>query len=189
MPRPLRVSPVPHYLALVRAGLGLTQAQLAGVLGVSRQFITRVEAGERPLPAGAGEALAWLARGLPSAPTPDSAGPEAEPPAPDPAEAALLPARAEALAYEVGQLSRRLARGQARARRAHDWLRAVPVLEAALPAGAERSRLWLAATTADAEAALEGAGRPTLHRLLAARLVGLRAEAEALAAELGVGPP
>ena len=179
MARPLRISRVPHYLALVRAGLGLTQTQLATVLGVSRQFITQVEASQRPLPLAAGHRLHWLTQALPTAPLP---------PAPV-ADAAPLRARAAAVAYEVGQLSRRLARGQERAARAVRWLRAAPQLLATLPPAAEGERQWIAAITAEAEAALLGEGSPARHQLLAARLAGLQAEAAALAAYATTAPP
>jgi len=181
MPRPLRVPAVPHYLALIRAGLGLTQAQLAGVLGVSRPLITQIEAGHRTLPAAAGEVLAWLVQGLPPAIPPALLPPSALAPT-DPAP---LRARAAAVAYELGRLSQQLDRGQARARRALDWLRAVPKLLAMLPTtGSEGPRLWVAAMTAEAEAALEGEGSAARHRLLEARLAGLRAEAAVLAGQL-----
>lgn len=179
MPRPLRVPAVPHYLALIRVGLGLTQAQIAQVLGVSRQFVTQIEAGQRVLPPAAGIVLAWLTQALPPPGPPAPPGPLA--PA---AEAAPLQARAAAVAYELQQLLRRLARGQARAGRAADWLRAAPLLLATLPTEAEGPRLWVAATTAEAEEALEGEGSPARHRLLAARLAGLQAEAAALAGYL-----
>ncbi|MCB2409574.1 helix-turn-helix transcriptional regulator [Hymenobacter lucidus] len=179
MARPLRTTTVPHYLALIRAGLGLTQQQLAGALGVSRHLVTKIEAGQRVLPPSGGIILSWLAQALPPP----------GPPAPldllTAAEAAPLRARAAAVAYEIRQLTRRLERGQARASRATDWLRAAPKLLASLPAEeAVRHRLWLGATTAEAEAALEGEGSPALHRLLAARLAGLQAEAAALAGYL-----
>lgn len=173
MARPLRVPAVPHYLALMREQLGITQAQLASVLGVARQFITQVEAGQRVLPPAAGQLVAWLGKVLAAT----------DPPLP-PADPAPLQARAEAIAYEILQLGRRLTRGQARATRAARWLHAAPKLLAVLPPAATRQRLWLAATTAEAEAALEGEGSPALHRLLVARLAGLRAEAAALTAGL-----
>ncbi|MCC2548036.1 helix-turn-helix domain-containing protein [Hymenobacter sp. BT175] len=185
MPRSLRVPAVPHYLVLVRAGLGLTQEQLAGALGVSRGLITKVEAGQRTLPARAAHTLAWLAQALPPALPPSPFAPPTATPPLSADEQAVLQDRAGAVAYEIRQLTRRLERGQARTRRAQDWLRAVPALQATLPADEEGPRLWLAATTAEAEAALEGEGRPVLHRLLTARLTGLQAEAAALATALG----
>jgi len=176
MPRSIRVPAIPHYLALMRQQLGLTQAQLAGALGLSRQFITQVEAGQRVLPGVAGLGIGWLGEGMRLATL-------VEPPA-LPTDPAPLQARAAAIAYEILQLTRRLARGRARADRATAWLRAAPALLAALPPQARRQQLWLAATSTEAEAALEGEGSPALHRLLAARLAGLQAEAAALATDL-----
>jgi len=150
MPRSIRVPAVPHYLALMRQQLGLTQAQLAGALGLSRQFIIQVEAGQRVLPGAAGLGVWWLGEGMRMAAL-------AEPTA-FPTDPAPLQARAAAIAYETLQLTRRLARGRARAARAAAWLWAAPVLLANLPPAATRQRLWLAATTAEAEAALEGGG-------------------------------
>ncbi|WP_167856836.1 helix-turn-helix domain-containing protein [Hymenobacter aquaticus] len=166
-------------MALIRTGLGLTQEQLAGALGVSRHLVTKIEAGQRVLPASAGIILAWLSQALPPP------GPPAPLPPLSPEQATMLHTRASAVAYETQLLLRRLERGQARAQRALAWLRAVPALRAALPAAdGERQHLWLAATTAEAEQALEGEGSPALHRLLEARLAGLRAEAAALAGYL-----
>ncbi|MCB2379619.1 helix-turn-helix domain-containing protein [Hymenobacter sp. BT635] len=178
MPRPLRTTTVPHYLALIRAGLGLTQEQLAGALGVSRHLVTKIEAGQRVLPASAGIILSWLTQALPTLGPPAAPGPLLS------AEAEPLHKRAAAVASELQQLTRRLERGQARARRALDWLQAAPKLLATLPPEAERQRQWVAATTAEAQGALEGEGSPVLHRLLMARLAGLRAEAAALAGYL-----
>ncbi|MBG8552477.1 helix-turn-helix transcriptional regulator [Hymenobacter guriensis] len=178
MPRSLRVTAVPHYLSLIRTGLGLTQEQLAGALGVSRHLVTKIEANQRVLPPAAGLIVAWLAQALPVPGPPVPAAPLL------PAGLAPLQTRATAVAYEAEQLARRLARGQARAARAFDWLRAAPKLLATLPPEAERQRLWVAAVTAEAEGALEGEGSPAQHRLMAARLAGLRAEAAALAAYL-----
>ncbi|UOQ74282.1 helix-turn-helix transcriptional regulator [Hymenobacter cellulosilyticus] len=127
MARPMRVATTPHYLALIRAGLGLTQEQLAGALGVSRHLVTKIEAGQRVLPPAAGIILAWLTQALPLP------GPPA-PPAPLAATELLpLQARAAAVQYEIQQLTRRLERGQARAQRALNWLRAAPKLLATLP--------------------------------------------------------
>jgi transcriptional regulator with XRE-family HTH domain len=178
MPRSLRTATVPHYLALIRAGLGLTQEQLAGALGVSRHLVTKIEGGQRVLPASAGIILSWLAQALPPP------GPPAPPVPLASTETAPLQARAAAVAHEIQQLTRRLERGQARSRRALDWLRAAPKLLEALAPEAERQRLWVAAITAQASGALQGDGSPALHRLLQARLAGLRAEAAALAGYL-----
>ncbi|PJJ58861.1 helix-turn-helix transcriptional regulator [Hymenobacter chitinivorans] len=179
MPRYSTPAPAPHYLAVIRAGLGLTQAQLAGALGVSRHLVTKIEAGQRVLPAAAGIILAWLTQALPPP------GPPAPLPALSAEQATPLHTRAAAVAHETQQLLRRLERGQARARRALSWLRAAPALLATLPpAEAERHQCWVEATTAEAEQALEGEGSPVLHRLLEARLAGLRAEAAVLAGYL-----
>jgi hypothetical protein len=139
MPRSLRVPAVPHYLALMRQSLGLTQAQLAGTLGLSRQFITQVEAGERVLLASAGLLIGWE---RPCTPQPRP-GPTFRKPA------------SRRTAPPAGPRRRGCLRDAA----------ADPV------AGPCRPGHSLAA------------GSPALHRLLAARLAGLQAEAAALAAE------
>ncbi|MFD2785188.1 helix-turn-helix domain-containing protein [Hymenobacter rubripertinctus] len=177
MSRSLRLAAVPHYLALIRDGLGLTQEQLAGALGISRHLVTKIEAGQRVLPASAGQAVLWLTQALPTGRLPAPLLLPLPPTGP-------LPARAGAVAYEIQRLSRQLARELVGVRRATNWLRAAPALGATLPPAAERQQLWLAATTAEAEAALATSGSPARQQLLEARLAGLRAEAAALAAYL-----
>ncbi|TGE23334.1 helix-turn-helix transcriptional regulator [Hymenobacter metallicola] len=181
MPRLSTTLPTLHYLAVIRTGLGLTQEQLAGALGVSRHLVTKIEAGQRVLPARAGIILTWLTQALPPP------GPPTPLPALNQEQAAPLHTRAAAVAHEMQQLTQRLERGQARTRRALDWLRAVPTLLATLPPDeAERHQLWVTTTTAEAKQALQGDGDPAQHRLLEARLAGLRAEATVLAAYLKV---
>jgi transcriptional regulator with XRE-family HTH domain len=104
--------------AAVRAHFGLTQAELAGFIGVSRANLAHVEAGRKALGPGPDQRLQVLARQLPP---PDGLGP----PAPAFAEAAATasaasgagPADPDALA----PLRRRLARCRwLRTRLAHE---------------------------------------------------------------------
>lgn len=111
---PRRAFPSSSLAAAVRAHFGLTQAELAAFVGVSRPGLAAAEAGRKPLGPGPDQRLQVLARQLPP---PDGHGPPApafgdEAPAPEAAAEGLAALRQRlarcqwlrtSLAYQVGQ--------------------------------------------------------------------------------------
>jgi transcriptional regulator with XRE-family HTH domain len=207
---PRRSYPSPSLSAAVRAHLGLTQAELARFVGVSRQLIASEEAGTRFLHGAPRHRLWVLARLLPP---PDGHGPPApafalgtdaddSAPAPDlpglldeaPLRARLRRCRFYIIKarYELGQ-RQRPAESHARRRWAVGVLQAAwqapvaPPLSYPLatpdPVADPRWLVRFAADTAAAPPPLTPAGRA----LRLARLRGLEAEAATLEAQLAAG--
>ena len=192
MPRPL---PSNSLAAAVRAHFGLTQAELGRYLGVRREQVGYVEAGQRGSSPAAERRLLPLGLLLPERPDAGpppllAAGPPAPPAAPGPdADAAALRKRLRRCRHQTAKLRYELenqaARAQAHARR----LRGLAQLQAELlaPAAtgaapgpdAERARRWLAELAANPPP-LPPPPEPTAQALLAARLRGLAAEVAAL---------
>ena len=90
-------------LAAVRTHFGLTQAELAAFIGVSRSHLAMHEAGTKTLGPGPDQRLQVLARQLPP---PDGLGPPAPAVGSNPAPAAPL----DPAGYDLAALRRRLAR-------------------------------------------------------------------------------
>ena len=202
--------------AAVRAHFGLTQAELAGFVGVSRANLAHVEAGRKRLGPGPDQRLLVLARQLPP---PDGHGPPAPSFGDDASGEALAPAEHTALARRLArcrwlrthllfETSQRHQPGQARHRRR---LWAVQVLGPALahplpvpdwlaPGGptlplppyplatpdAARDSYWLSGVALRL-AATTAPLPPGAAALTRARLAGLDAEIQAL--EAALGPP
>ena len=91
-----RAYPSRSLAAAVRAHFGLTQAELAAFLGVSRALVARAEAGTKTLGSGPDQRLQVLARQLPP---PDGHGPP--PPAFGPDDEAVNDAAATTAASET----------------------------------------------------------------------------------------
>ncbi|RTQ52540.1 hypothetical protein EJV47_05890 [Hymenobacter gummosus] len=206
MPRPS--APSAALAAAVRAHFGLTQAELAQFVGVSRALLGHDEAGRRVLPEAAAHRLWVLARFLPP---PDGQGP----PAPDFADesgaaaeapdARVLEKRRKRLRFyiikarfELDQRGGR-ARGYARRQWALHTLR--PLLATPDEPGADGRLRWLGATP-DAPRDLHWLDGLTIRTaataepltateraLRQARLRGLEAEQAALDELLGNQEP
>ncbi len=176
-------------LARVRRYYGLHQAELAGLLGLSKGQLSRLEAGQRALTRAVGERLAPFLDQLTAAE--DEPLPTA--PVAGPFDAAPLVARRAACLHEAANLRWRVRALPAQARHASRWARAVPALRAALappppageaPATPEAVRLRFAhAWLALCPAALPPAALAQWH-LAEQRARALEAEAAALAALL-----
>jgi len=213
MPRP-RVAAASSRVpaVLVRAGLGLSQQQLADWLGVTVGFVGGLEAGRKELPAARAARLLVLvqrlpppdhpAPPLPAAPAPvplayAPAGPSAaaaalaaaaDPlgaPAPGPLRTAARTARLAALAAE-----RALLRAHARALALAQRRRGLAALLAAAPppdpAEAARWAPWLASLAAGLAAADPRPAQAAAQRhALAVRAAARHAEADALLALAG----
>jgi transcriptional regulator with XRE-family HTH domain len=186
MPNPL---PSESLSAAVRAHFGLTQAELGQYLGVRREQVAFVEAGQRSFSLAAERRLRPLALLLPESRArepaePPVAGPVA--PADGPEVAALRKRlrRCQHLMSELRwELENRETRAQALAQRQRGLaqLRAALLPEAAaeapLPAEAERIQRWLNQLAAGTP---PPAARADVPGLQVARLRGLAAEAQSL---------
>ncbi|MCC3160837.1 hypothetical protein LJ737_26605 [Hymenobacter sp. 15J16-1T3B] len=167
----------------IRDYFGLSQAELAGYLDVSRELLAAAEVGRRELPTAALLRLAVLAQAV-AAPAPSPAAPAA-PPAAELLPVTLFPvlrpllARREACLLDADRLRHATAPLLRKAEQARRLQAVLPALEAALaPAPAdERPRRWLARLT-DAVGAALGPAADVRRARLAAREAGLRAEAE-----------
>lgn len=170
----IRSSPVRAF----RTQLGLSQAELARYLGVSRELVGHVEAARRELPPAADQRLTGLLMLLPAplglAPT---GAPPLSPVEADPAALVRpLRARLRACRHEAARLRFQLEDFQNRATAARQCLHIVPALLADLPPGADHDRLWLTTLAADATATLRRCGAPA-QTLLTLRLAVLDYEA------------
>lgn len=186
--------------AAVRAHFGLTQAELGEYLGVRREQVAFVEAGQRRFSPAAERRLRPLGLGLPESllesgtPAPPAAAPPATAPAPP--DAAALRKRLRRCRHDAARLRYELENHAARTlAHAHQQrgraqlpgvlLPAAADAPAAPTAEAERIRRWLAQLATNAPAPPPSA---TARALGAARLRGLVAEAEALEAALALLP-
>lgn len=139
-----------HYCADIRAWFGLSLAELATYLGVSKQFIAKIECGKRSMPLAASTVLrplllalpppevwaaataleaaeAAAAEGPPALHAPAPALPAEDPPFPPPAAHALELRRRKCLA-QAAKLLAEAAHLACRARRAARWAAALPEL-------------------------------------------------------------
>jgi transcriptional regulator with XRE-family HTH domain len=190
---------MPRYLpsnslsAAVRAHFGLTQTELGDYLGVQREQVAFVEAGQRGFSVMAERRLRPLGLLLPELraggpPAPLAAEPVVSADAP---EVAALRKRLRRCRHQAAQLRYELENQAARTQSHTNRQRGLAQLQAGLlpsPASAaaptaddERARRWLAQLAADTPPAPPYS---TTRALLAARLQGLVAEAEALEALL-----
>ena len=161
-------------LPRLRAWFGLSQLALGECLGLSREMVSQVERGLRPLPLPAGLAQAALTltqQNTPTEPTPE-----------DP-DGAALRRHQRACQLRADQLAHALAQLPARATRARRRLAALPVLTAALAPPNTAVPAWLAGFAADARAELARSGS-TAQARLRVRIAGLQAEAAAAGQEL-----
>jgi len=171
--------------ALVRRYLGLTQAELARWLGLSRTLAGHLETGTRAMTPATAAALAPLAAALPPGATglPDAPGPPA-PAALAPPARPLLLRRLRHCRHHAARLRRALQPLEVQAAQAARWAAARPLVLAALPpptqdpapgtpgvALAGYRRRWLALRP------------PALPPDLSARYHLLRLQAEALETE------
>lgn len=167
-------------LQTVRVSLGLTQAELAPWLGVSRVQLGHAEASIRPLPVRAWPQLTRLTIGLATADAAPPVAPEtAQPTGP-------LAARVRECRYQVLVLGRELAAMQAKARAMRRRLAVLPPLLASLPAGpeAELHRRWLQRLLDEATDALAAEVGLAPQALLQARQAAYAYEAAALEEKL-----
>ena len=190
---PRRALPSTRLAARVRAWFGLTQDELALYLGVSPALVRHLESGRRALSTGVQPALLTLFVQLPvvadGSPRP-AAAPTKLSPGTLPPDLSELDFRRRVCLQQVARLSAQAEPLAQQARVAERWMQALPALLAATPALAETAdrtawRIgWLhrRARPLPAEAA-------TRWHLLQARIVALRAEAEALAAMLAGSAP
>jgi transcriptional regulator with XRE-family HTH domain len=180
--------------AAVRAYYSLKQEELAAWLGVTKAFVSHVEAGRKALPSAGLLRLTPLAQHLPAAPAPTAALARPQPTDPAPAtfpapEPGPLEARLDYCRYHAARLRRQLRPLEARARYVARWQAALPALLATLPPDAAadtpaeaRRRRWIG----ERAAPLTAADAATWH-LLRLRAEGLETEAAALAALLPGG--
>lgn len=175
--------------AAVRAYFGLTQAELGQYLGVRREQVAFVEAGQRGYSLTAEQRLRPLGLLLPESRAGEPpAVPEATPvDPPDTPDVDALRKRLRRCQHQAAQLRYELetqaARDQGHANRRRGLARLqagllpAPGSEAVPPAEAERARQWLAQLAAHTPAPPPGA---TARALQEARLRGLAAETQSL---------
>jgi hypothetical protein len=180
MVRWIKTTP-PGLLGAVRQYFGVSQAEVAGLLGVPQPRVAAAEAGTRPLPAAADRRLRALA--------PLLAAPPGPPPPADwePVRQRLARCRAQAAGLAVALAHEVPARAAAAAARLH----AAETLPAALAATEAAAPLTPAQRQSQAGQLLQLLGGaaaewhahsgPAPAALLAARHAGLLAEAAALA--------
>ncbi|WP_052732706.1 helix-turn-helix domain-containing protein [Hymenobacter terrenus] len=178
----------PGLLGAVRKHFGLSQADVAGLLGVSQPKVNDAEAGTRPLPAPAARRLRALAALLatpPGPPLPVDWAPVAERLAQCRAQAEVLRVR---LAHEVPA---RAAAAAARLDAAEALPAALAAIEAAPLTPAQRQGQLGQLLQLQGGAAVEWHTHsgPAPAALLAARHAGLLAEAAALAQALAAEKP
>ena len=170
-------------LQLLRAHLGLTQADLAQWLGTSRAAVAMDERAERYLPWKASSQLTPLFAVLP---LPD--GPAPVPTVPAPVLSAddrqKLGRRQREIALEAYPIEEQLARCEVRLAQARLWQQALPMLRAARPATDKLAQLWLDYFEQKAAATLlDDSGTPALLRLRLATLAFEKSEIDRLLAE------
>lgn len=162
-------------LLAVRAALGLTQAELARWLGVSRERVAQAEIKQRALPFAAWPQLTALTVAL--------AAPLAPPP-PEPAPLlAPVRARLRECRYQAERLRLRLRELETAAEPMHRRLAALPAAWAAVPAGPahEGRRRWLQRLLDEAADCLARDTGAAAQALLRARLAAYEHEAALLA--------
>ncbi|GAB3866076.1 hypothetical protein GCM10028824_06100 [Hymenobacter segetis] len=161
-------------LAQLRAFFGLSQTELGNYFNLSREVISQVERGLRPLPLPAALPQAALTLARQST--------QAEP-APEAPDTAALQKHQRACQHRADQLTYELSQIPPRATWARRRLATLPVLTAALAPAGTAAPAWLAGFVAEARTELDRSGS-TAQARLRVRIAGLRAEAEAAAQEL-----
>ena len=131
MPRPAAYSDT--LLARVRRHYGLSQTELAALLGLSGAQLSRLEAGQQALSREVRERLAPFLPALEAATLAAPAAPEAGVPPPGPFDAGPLERRRAACLHEAHNLRWRLRALPEQAAVAARWALALPELLAALP--------------------------------------------------------
>lgn len=178
-------------VAVVRRYFGISQADMAGLLGISQGQLANIEAGRRGLSAAAQLRLDPLAALLPESEPATEALPESGP-LPIAPTAAPLKARRDYCVWKARHLRWELRSLLPRVEVARRWQTALPALLAALPPAApdpappgewlrltyprELAQLWATAFTSDDAAR---------YHLLRLQAEALETEAAALAALLG----
>jgi transcriptional regulator with XRE-family HTH domain len=172
-----------HGLAqTVRAHLGLTQQDLAVLLGVSRATLAMAELGRRSLPPAANLLLAQLGEAVTTVPEAATATPTPL----SPAQRDTLTVRRQGIGLEEHSLHQQLKRAQTRLLQARQRQQAESVLRAALPATNAAAHRKLSHLAEESEQYLRDEGAtPALLELRLRVLAFERAEIDKL---LGGGP-
>ncbi|MBX0292613.1 helix-turn-helix transcriptional regulator [Hymenobacter sp. HSC-4F20] len=165
--------PTPHLLLALRTRYGLSQAQLAEYLSVSRAQVSMAEQGRRVLPTTAWSKLLPLLHVLEAPAT--SAG---TPTALDDASRTALQRRLRDCTHEATRLRQELAHMRAKASQCQAVLRElVPLLRPLATAGAARKEeAWLALREEEAQQEVARSG-PAAQALLELRIDALDYEA------------
>ena len=171
---------------LIRAGFGLTQLQLALLLGVSREVLAADEAERRYLLGPPGRLLSELSRIVRELP-PDEATAKSPPPAPAMPESRRKKMRLRLMAInlETYRLRQQLERCQTQLAQMRRLLQA---LQATLPAGNAYAATWLAGIPDEAAFMLRNEGMQEQLLLLRLRVLAFEtSETEKLVGE--AAPP
>lgn len=163
----------------VRAHLGLTQQELARLLGVSRTTLAMAEHGSRDLPPAVSVQLLRLWQAIADAPaTPETPVPLSS------AQRDTLDLRRLAIKREEYPVHQQLKRIQIRLAQARQRQQVEPALRAALPASEVQAHRWLGRLADEADARLrDEGGEPVLLELRLRVLAFERAEIDKLLGE------
>jgi transcriptional regulator with XRE-family HTH domain len=168
----MSLSASPSLLLRLRRHFGLSQDDLAQLLGLTRGMVSMAETGRRALPSEAWLLLTPLLEALEET-TPFVAKPLTM------EELRPVQRRQQECAFQATALRRTLDRLQQQAVQTARRARAVPALRAAAP-GNERVRLWSDWQQA-ATQQQQAQATPAAQALLVGRIAALQAEAAALA--------
>lgn len=158
----------------IRAQLGLTQQELARLLGVSRTALAMAELGQRDLPPGATQRLLHLGQALATTPSSAVAVLTA-------GQRGALELRLQAIRLEEQPLRQQLSRVQIQLDQARRRQQAEPMLRASLPASDALAHRWLSRFSEEADALLRAEGAtPALLELKLRVLAAEQAEIEQL---------
>jgi transcriptional regulator with XRE-family HTH domain len=188
----MKALPSTSTAATVRAYFGLSQAELAQFLGITRALVGHVETGRRELSRAHSKQLDLLADLLPPPEGEGPAEPAAVPPETEPLDALPLRRRQRRCLWKARKLRWELEKLEGQAHRARRWQQLLPRLQALLPADpaatkAPRTRPWLDYHAAEAAAELDPSST-TARVLLALRIEHLESEAARLGQLLAANP-